>query len=357
MNEHVTDRLDDYVEDRLTLGDREDVDRHLSTCDSCAAALRSYDPVTPDDLRLPFDDGDGLRRTVRRAIGRTAVDAAALAVIILVLGVLVSLFVVQPLLINRSNRAVAAARAAYEAPMLFSPGVSVSRLTISSGLVGRTTTVEIDLPLGSSVQPLGSIASEIGVLSVDSQWAVNETDVLVPLSDVLDGVDRGTVITVAFGLPEPLSLGDAQVLADDPGRDVRLTWAGFDLGSSIFGQVGYPLCRMLEAPSDQLLGASSASYGGTLASAPPSVERAATSAREALTAIASNDEVAAALSGAGPGPVESLAEAMGETRSVLSFVVTGPSPEVAGFLRDLGVADGQVLAVGFYSWGSPVCGR
>ena len=29
MNEHVTDRLDDYVEDRLTLGDREDVDRHL----------------------------------------------------------------------------------------------------------------------------------------------------------------------------------------------------------------------------------------------------------------------------------------------------------------------------------------
>lgn len=89
----------------------------------------------------------------------------------------------------------------------------------------------------------------------------------------------------------------------------------------------------------------------------PSVGRALESARDALGAISSNDEVATALAGGASGAVESLSELLqGETK-VASFVVTGPSPEVASFLDDLGVTDGQVLAVGFYSWGSPVCGR
>lgn len=309
------------------------------------------EPVDFDSLQAPIDDG--LRRTVRRAIARTAIDAAALTVIILLVGVLASLFVIQPLLINRSDRAAVAARAAFEAPMLFNPGVEVSRFRISSGLIGRTVDVELGIPLGSSIEALPGVSSEIGILSVEPEWRSSLPGPLSPLSDVIGGLDPGTVLTVSFGLAEPLTVEDAQEMADEPGQDVRLTWAGFDVQSSIFGQVGYPLCRTLETPSADLFGASSASVGGTPMSGPPSVHRALASARDALETIASNEEVSAPDS----GHVEDLARAMSEERHVTSFVVTGPSPEVASFLDDLGVSNGQVLAVGFYSWGSPVCGR
>jgi hypothetical protein len=352
--EHVTELLDAYVDDQLDPAARAQVESHLTECAACSLALSAYDPVSLDDLA--FGDEDDLRRTVRRALGRTAIDAAALAVIVLIVGVLASLFVVQPLLMNRSDRAAVAARAAYEVPMLFNPGVVVSRLNVASGLFGRSATVEAGIPLGSTEHSLGSITSEIGLLSIrpgstPSVWSE------VPLSDVLPGLDAGTVVSVAFATPEPLSLADAQTLADDPGSDVRITWVGFDVDSSVLGQVGYPLCHPLAAPSVEFLGASSVSYGGSVVSDTPSVQRAADSAREALAVIASNDEVAAAVSGAGAGAVASLAEIMEGERSVLSLVVTGPTPEVVSLLSDLGVEDGSVLAVGFYSWGSPVCGR
>lgn len=356
-SEHITDRLDDYVDDNLTTEERALVESHLEGCESCSAALRAYEPVTLGDLRVPSDDDDGLRRAVRRAIGRTAIDAAALTVIVVVLGVLASLFVVQPLLINRADRAAVAARAAYEAPMLFGPGVSVSRFTIASGLFARTTTASASIQLGSSTHEFDPIESKIGLFSVDPEWAAPLSRSIVPASDVLPGLDPGTVITVGFDLVEPLSTSDAQGLAAEPGRDVRLTWAGFDVESSIFGRVGYPLCHTVPVPERSLFGASSASVGGTVVTGPPSIERALASAREALAVIVSNDEVAAAMSGAGAGPIQVIADSMNEDRSVISFVVTGPSPEVASFLDDLGVSNGQVLAVGLYSWGSPVCGR
>jgi hypothetical protein len=352
---HITERLDAYVDDRLDPLERAEVDSHLAECQSCSRELAAYDPVDLDDLRL-VEDEDGLRRTVRRALGRTAIDAAALTVIVLVVGVLASLFVVQPLLINRSDRAAVAARAAYETPMLFNPGVVVSRLNVASGLFGRTATVSAGIPLGSSEYSLGNISSEIGLLSirsgrVPSVWSE------VPLGDVLPGLGDGTVVSVVFETPRPMSLADAQVLADNPGSDVRLTWVGFDVASSALGQVGYPLCHALVAPPQSLLGASSVSYGGPGISGLPSVQRAIDSARAALTVIASNDEVAAAVSRAGAGAVTSLADSLDGERSVVSLVVTGPTPEVVSFLSDLGVDNGSVLAVGFYSWGSPVCGR
>ncbi len=354
MNQnHVTERLEAYVDDRLEPLERAEVESHLADCEGCSRELAAYHPI---DLDLPLFDEDGLRRTVRRALGRTAIDAAVLTVILLLVGVLASLFVVHPLLMNRSDRAAFAARAAYETPMLFNPGVVVSRLNVASGLFGRTATVSAGIPLGSSEHSLGSISTEIGLVSirpgsVPSVWSE------VPLGDVLPGLGDGTVVSVVFGTPQPLSLADAQALADSPGSDVRLTWVGFDLESSALGQVGYPLCHPLDAPQQEFLGASSVSWGGSVTSDLPSVQRAFDSARAALTVIASNDEVAAAVSGAGAGAVASLADSMDGERSVLSFVVTGPTPEVVSFLSDLGVDDGSVLAVGFYSWGSPVCGR
>ncbi|MDX1449466.1 MAG: hypothetical protein R3246_10450 [Acidimicrobiia bacterium] len=318
---------------------------------------RPDDPVDLDELTPAFDDADGLRRSVRRAIGRTAVDAAALALIILVIGALVSVLVLQPLVLNRGDRAATAARAAYEAPMIFNPGVEVSRFRIDSGLWVRETTVEVGVPLGTGVERLDQVVSEIGMFSLDLPRIVGSPSVLVPMSDVLGGLDPGTVTTVSFSVPTPLSIEDAQRLADDPGADVRLTWAGFDAVSSELGQPGYPLCRTMETPDRDLFAATSASAGGTLMSGPPSVERALSSVRAALDAIAADSSVATALAGGASGAVESLAQALEGEVAVTSFVVTGPTPEVVAFLDDLGVSDGLVLAVGFYSWGSPICGR
>lgn len=315
------------------------------------------DPVVLDDLDYPFEDEDGLRKSVRRAIGRTAVDAAALTVIILVMGLLLSLFVIQPLVLNRSDRAAIAARAAYEAPMIFNPGVEVSRFRIDSGLWGRETTVQVGIPLGTSIESLDDVASEINLFSLDLPRLVRGPSALVPLSDVLPGLDPGTVATVSFDAPGPLSIQAAQALADDPGSDVRLTWVGFDALSSELGQPGYPLCRTMETPNRDLFAATSASAGGTLTSGPPSVERALASVRDALRTIASHDGVAAAIANGSRGAVAGLAGALEGQVAVSSFVVTGPTPEVIDFLDDLGVRDGLVLAVGFYSWGSPICGR
>ncbi|MEX2279893.1 MAG: hypothetical protein WEA76_07365 [Acidimicrobiia bacterium] len=315
------------------------------------------DPVVFDDLVVPFDDGDGLHRSVRRAIGRTAVDAAALTVIILVVGLLLSLLVIQPLVLNRGDRAGIAARAAYELPMIFEPGVEVSRFRIDSGLLGRTTTAEVGIPLGTSTESLGDVVSEIDLFSLDLPRLVWGPSALIPVSDVLPGLDPGTVSTVSFGMPSPLSIEAAQALADDPGSDVRLTWAGFDVLSSDLGQPGYPLCRTMETPDSDLFAATSASAGGTLMSGPPSVERALASVRDALGTIATHDEVATELAGGSSGAVASLVDALEGDVSVSSFVVTGPTLEVIDFLDDLGVTDGWVLRVGFYSWGSPLCGR
>lgn len=315
------------------------------------------DPVVFDDLDLPFEDEDGLQRSVRRAIGRTAVDAAALTVIILVVGLLLSLFVIQPLVLNRSDRAAIAARAAYESPMIFNPGVEVSRFRIDSGLLGRATTVQAGIPLGTSIYSLDDVVSEINLFSLDLPRLVRGPSTFVPLSDVLPGLDPGTVSTVSFYVPAPLSIEAAQALADDPGSDVRLTWVGFDALSSELGQPGYPLCRTMETPDRDLFAATSASAGGTLMSGPPSVERALASVRDALGTIASHDGVAAAIANGSRGAVSSLAGALEGPVAVTSFVVTGPTPEVIDFLDDLGVSDGLVLAVGFYSWGSPICGR
>lgn len=315
------------------------------------------DPVVLDDLDFPFPDDDGLRKSVRRAIGRTAVDAAALTVIIIVVGLLASLFVIQPLVLNRGDRAAIAARAAYEAPMIFNPGVEVSRFRIDSGLWGRDTTVQVGIPLGTSTESLDDVVSEINLFSLDLPRLVRGPSTFVPLSDVLPGLDPGTVATVSFSVPSPLSIEAAQALAEDPGSDVRLTWVGFDAVSSELGQPGYPLCRTMETPDRDLFAATSASAGGTLMSGLPSVDRALASVRDALETIASHDGVAAAIANGSRGAVSSLAGALEGPVAVTSFVVTGPTPEVIDFLDNLGVSDGLVLSVGFYSWGSPICGR
>lgn len=348
--------LHDYAAGRLDETRDRMVESHVADCPECARRLDELMPIQLGAIGPSIGD-EHMRRLVRRALRRTAVDAAAVTVIAVVVGLLLSLFVVQPLLLGRFDRAAASARATYETPMLFVPGATVTRFTISSGIFDRRSTSTVELPLGSGSVVLGDVTSEVGLLRVRQEWNPTDGRSPVPVADVLHGLDDGTVATVEMGLPSPLTVEQVQQLADDPGRDVRLVWAGFDVLSSSFGVVGYPLCRTEATPPKELFGASSASAGGSIGSGAASVTRAVESVRDALVAIAANDEVAAALTGGSGDAMGDLAQAFEGTVHVTEVVVTGPTREVAAFMGDLGVGDGSVLAVGFYSWGSSVCGR
>lgn len=344
-------KLDAFLADELPAGERPEMEHHIASCPDCQALLA---PVELDDS-VGSPDDDGVRRSVRRAMRRTAVDAAALAVIVILVFGMFSLFILQPLLIGRGDRGQQAARATWEAPMLFNPGVSVTRLRTTPGLLDRTVTSDVGIALGVGTQQLDPMTTSISLFDIDIE-RVASFDEPAYVSNVLDGLDDGTVVTVHVSLPRPIGEDAAQALAEDPGHDVRITWVGFDVTSSEFPVVGYPVCRSIDTPSNELFGAPSASAGGTTGSAPVDVASAIDSAIDAVGELAGHDEVADALGG--DAALRSLSEALTTSRpNVASVVVTGPTPEVGSFLADLGVPDGAVLAVGFYNWGSPVCGR
>lgn len=76
-NRHVNDRLDEWLDGRLSAAEESEVDRHLEACDSCraeAAALRAVQAavaVSDDDVELPA----GLEDRIRGMLD--AEDAAA----------------------------------------------------------------------------------------------------------------------------------------------------------------------------------------------------------------------------------------------------------------------------------------
>jgi len=350
-HDEATEKLDAYVAGTLGAEQAGEMDAHVAECEDCQAELAPVDLAGFD----PSDDGEQVQASVRKAMRRTALAAAAYAVMATVVLLIATVLVVQPLLLARFDRAAMAARAAYEVPMLFNPGVQVDELTIRSGLAHRTTTVTVGIPLGSGTHPVGPFGAEVTVFGMDIKMNAGSQDPTIT-DAVLPGLDDGTVVTVEVGLPEPLDIEAAQALASDPGRDVRITWVGFGLPSRSFRPIGYPICRQADTPSDRLLGATSASWGGTWTGVVPDVRGAVDKAAAGLEAISSQSEVADTVGGR--MELRSIVAALKDgDPAITSVVVTGPTPEVVAFLADTGIPHGAVLAVGFYDWGSPVCGR
>jgi hypothetical protein len=80
-----------------------------------------------------------------------------------------------------------------------------------------------------------------------------------------------------------------------------------------------------------------------------------------LTNLVGHPQLATELPYAGADSLERVQQALTYLSQadpgVVSLVVTGPTPEILGFLDEAASAWTSVLAVDLYNWSIPVCGR
>jgi anti-sigma factor RsiW len=77
-HDEIQDRLEAYVDDRLTREERRAMDAHLEQCVECREILDEVAPVDVSALGPTRFDSAAMKRTVRRSMFRTAVNTALL---------------------------------------------------------------------------------------------------------------------------------------------------------------------------------------------------------------------------------------------------------------------------------------
>ena len=372
-HEEAQELLEDYVDERLDRPVRDQLEKHLSDCSECRSILDGVAPVDLTALGSGDVDEGTLRRSVRRALWRTVIDAAGMLVLLVVGLWAVSNFVVHPLLMDRGGRAAAAARATYDVAGLFNEGAVVDDFTIDSGALDRTFTATVQMPVGATMVDLGSVSSRIGLFGFRGAdggtfWPFADSDsrIMGGPQDVLGRLGSGTVATVSVRFYEPISVDQAQLLADSPDSDVSVVWAGFLLSeadpavaaSDPLRMLGYSTCVGIDQIPPSVFAGSSASAGGSFGASRPSVRNALQEVRRSINHLAENPDVAARLlDGAVEESVQRAAAYLADTDpQVEILVVTGPTDEILKFFDQADTKDGLVLAVDFYNWFRPVCG-
>lgn len=375
-HDEIQDLLEDYVDDRLDRQARRQVDQHLKTCDECRAILDEVAPVDLASVGSVAFDQTSLRRMARRSVLRTAWSTVVLLIAGFLLLTILSGLVYQPLLVNRGGRAVDAARASIDVVSMINPGVVVTDGEIESGLWNRTIEVDAVLPVGSGSLQLDPVIVRVGARSLSGPDGIAPWPFLLSQDDFSDAGDRlgrlgtGTVATVQVQyVTNPLSLEDAQALADDDAYDTRVVWAGFALLESdvesmpiaTAGYLGYGTCLGQEFFDDDLLGASSASFGRSFGSAPASITGALDSVVAALENLEDHPEWIDHLTfrGGDASDARAAIDTLESDPRVRTLVITGPSGELARQLENItdDNTTAQVLAVDFYNWAPGMCGR
>ncbi len=373
----LQDLLEGYVDETLERDTYRLVDEHLAGCKECRAILDEVALVDLTDLVGGAIDDRVLRRSVRRAMRRTVIDAA-LGLLALVIAVsAIGALVVQPLVVNRNDRAVAAARATHDLTIMFNEGATITDVRIDSTSFHRVFTFEVSLPVGSSLVPSGAVSTRLGVAAFSGESGGSVWPFVEALDSGGDAVDRlerlgpGTVATVDVRFSEPISIDNAQQLAESTSHDVRVVWAGFPIDSTkeragmLFesgSMVGYGTCLSPVPLDDDFFGATSAGGGGySIASTPASVDAALTEVRRALTNLVEHTSLTSNVGIPGSSSPQRIAQARDYLAQpdpgVVSLVVTGPTDEVLGFLEQAKGDWATVLAVDLYNWSQPVCGR
>lgn len=376
-HEEIQDLLEDYVDERLDRPTRKVVDSHLADCAECRAILDQVAPVDLTAISGRGIDERVMRRAIRRSMVRTAVDAALLLLTGLIAIWLVAALVLQPFLVNRGDRAADLAQASIDIPLMTNPGAVVVAGSIESSLLRRNVDLIFGLPVGSVIENAFESKTTIGLFGLGDQ-AIPESNRLGvdfeyggDAKEVLANLGSGTVATVNLWFENPVSIEEAQQLADEPKSDVRVVWAGFDLSSgspegprwSASGVLGYPTCGDTSAGVDRsILAATSAGFHEMNLYSPSSISGALRSIERSLENIAGRGELIAYLAGDSDSAAVGMDEARATLRNdpmVRQLVVTGPSPEVGRFLDSLsGLSVGSsIVAVDFYNWSPGICGR
>jgi hypothetical protein len=368
-HEEAQELLEDYVDERLDRPVRDQLEEHLGGCSECRSILDGVAPVDLGALGSADVDERTLRRSVRRALWRTVIDAAGMLVLLVVGLWVISNFVVHPLLLDRSGRAAATARATFDVASMFNRGAFVDDFTIDPGAFDRTFTATVQMPVGAGRADLGTVASRIGLFGSGGEtiWPFVDSDSRAGgAQDVLGRLGDGTVATVSVDFYPSISVDLAQSLADSPGSDVSVVWAGFLLSDADpavaapdpLRMLGYSTCVGTDQIPPSVFGASSASASGNFGVSSPSVRNALQEVRRSTNHLAEHPDVAARLfDGANSGQFQRVADYLADTDpQVETLVVTGPTDEILKFFEQAATKDGRVLAVDFFNWSRPVCG-
>lgn len=374
-HDDVQDLLEGYVDETLDRSTRNAVDEHLAGCDDCQAILDGVASIPLGPSGTGKIDERMLRRSLRKATLRTIVDAGLMLLGVWLALWLVAVLIVQPLVINRGGRAAAMTEATLDLATMYNPGVWVQDLEIQSTSLSRTATATVVLPVGSGTESLGEIASRIGPFGfgdVDggSFFPYVRSDLSSPgdARTIIPELGDGTVATVALWLETPISVDEAQALADSSDHGAAVIWAGFAIGQTTEGSpigleeggtLGYSTCVLPDPTDDGLFGSTSASMSRGLGFAPASISGALDRVRAALGNIAGEPAIGEALlPSVDVGTVEAAARHLSqEPAQVTVLAVTGPTAEVAAVMSALPDASASLLAVDFYNWSTPVCGR
>jgi hypothetical protein len=371
----IQDLLEAYVDDALDRPTRKLVESHIAGCSECQAILDDVAEVDLSGLSGGVVNEKLLKRSVRKAMRRTIADA----VLVLVAGWIIIWFVcaalLQPLVVNRSGRAASAARATIDTAIMLNPGITITDVQIDSNWLSRVVTAEVGMAVGTSTKPAGTIASRIGAFRFSGESGasffpyINSDSSTTIDAPGLMRLGDATVATVQVWFDEPISLARAQQFADSAANDVRVIWAGFPTSVSSSdpsmaenfgnGVIGYGTCGA-SFPEDDFFGASSASFSGTGMFYPASIQNALDQVRRSLVNLAASPAIsdAATFGPNGPEEVAAATNLLGtDDPGVASLVVTGPSVEIAGFLKEADIPFAALLGVDFYNWSTPICGR
>jgi hypothetical protein len=376
-HEEIQDLLEDYVDDKLDRETRKLVDDHLKTCAECRQILDEVAPVDISALGKTVYDERAMRRTIRRSMFRTAWNTVLLVIVGWLAIWFVAALVVQPLVVNRGGRAADAAQASIDLGIMLNPGAVLTEGSISSSLLSRQVDLEFALPVGGSLEPAFSEATDINLFGVRDRPGFNESRDFGQFQgealEQLSNLGESTVATVSLWFDSPVSVQAAQSIADDTALDFRVVWAGFDtsLGRSgpsqplwtAGGTLGYATCQDIPGHElgDDLLGATSAGFsqGSGFLFGRPSIDAARNSVVVALTNIASRDELVDYVVPPGDSgdDIEEIIQELENDPEVSMVVVTGPSTAIAEYLESEPGVSANVLAVAFYNWSDGICRR
>ncbi len=229
-HEEAQELLESYADGQLDPPARDQLENHLQECSDCRAIMDGVAPVNLEALGTADVDERTLRRSVRRALWRTVIDAAVMLIALGLSLFIISNFVVHPLLMNRGDRAEAVARATFDVAGMFNPGAFVDKFTVDSGVLDRTFTATVQMPIGAAQADLGTVSSRIGLFGSEGEtiWPFAESDPRVgSAQELLGRLGGGTVATVSVDFYPAIPIDQAQLLADSPGADVSVVWAGF----------------------------------------------------------------------------------------------------------------------------------
>jgi hypothetical protein len=363
-HEEIQELLEGYVDETLNRESRRQVEAHLADCEECRAILGGIPPVELGDVAAMWDER-AMRRAIRRSMLRVAADVLLLLFVAWVAAWMLSLLIVQPFILNRGDRAVAATIATVDVAIMLNPGATFEEYSYRSGMAARFTEIDLALPVGSAMKSLGTIDSRIGLFGFGDLEGGRLFPILDDAPDRGGGEERlgavgaGTVATVDLWFEPTLDPAAAQAIVDSE-ADVSVVWAGFEVageeGSDLApgGILGYGTCGSFPMTVSDAAG-SSGGGSGTALGGSASVTDALDETRRAIGSLSEHPDLLAGLGASVDDASGALARL--EQPEVAQLVVTGPTPELIRFIDEAEPEAVSIIEIEFINWSQPPCGR